>query len=359
MYQSLPAGTVENTIANMSRTTDPARKNNFDIVRLTLALIVVVFHLSVLSHIPLLEKFPDYVSARAAVEGFFAISGYLIFASYERCATLKEYFSNRAWRILPGYWLATVLCLLIAVLSLHFHVWKFLFYNLLFANFMQNRVPGLFDANPETNAINGSLWTIKIEVMFYCAVPMIVWCGRKLNRDAVLVAFLVLSCIYRMIFQESKAGLQLPGQLSYFLVGALIFYHLPLFRRYGTWFMLGSVAVHSIHLWTHWVALRPLSVSTLTLGACILLPHIEGPTRWGDFSYGSYLLHFPIIQSLVAIGLFRYSAAISLPVTFACIALAAAFSWFAVERPSLQHSKSRRLRQQAAHLTPDYPPAVP
>lgn len=343
----------------MPRTIAPARRNNFDIVRLTLACMVAVSHLSGLSQVPALARIPDIVSARVAVEGFFAISGFLIVASYERCSSLKEYTANRAWRILPGYWFATIVCLMIAIFSRHFHFWKFLFWNLLFANFMHSTIQGLFDENQFTNAVNGALWTIKIEIMFYCVVPMIVWCYRKWNRDAVLVTLCLLSWIFRMVFKETKAGLQLPGQLSYFIVGALIFYHLPWFKRNGVWLMVAAAALHGVHLWTGWFVLRSVSVPMLTLGACQLLPHIEGPTRWGDFSYGTYLLHFPIIQGLVALHAFRFGTAAGLCIVFSTIAAAVAFSWFVVERPSLQHSRSRRLRRQAAHLDANYPPAVP
>lgn len=338
----------------------PMRHNNFDIVRLVLAVIVVFVHCFDLSESRSLRVLPHLVSSRMAVEGFFAISGFLIFASYERTPSLLEYCKNRAWRILPGYWLSTVICLLIAFSLRHFHVGKFLLANLTFANFLQPGVPGVFDSNPGNDAMNGSLWTIKIELMFYAAVPVIVWLCRRLHRDAVLWTLFAASVLFRVMFaSHEKWALQLPGQLSYFMIGALIYYHLPFFKRQGKWIMLAAALAYGLHAFTGWYFPRPAAIAALTLGAALLLPHIKGPTRWGDFSYGTYILHYPIIQILVAAGLFQWNPWVGLTVAVALVAIAAPLSWFFVEKPSLAHARSGRLRQEALRDIPNYPPAVP
>jgi peptidoglycan/LPS O-acetylase OafA/YrhL len=84
-----------------------------------------------------------------------------------------------------------------------------------------------------------------------------------------------------------------------------------------------------------WFFLRPLSIPVLILAFCFLLPEIKGPTRWGDFSYGVYVLHYPIVQSLVALGLFAWSPWTAVAVTVGCVSAAAAVSWHYVERPWL------------------------
>jgi peptidoglycan/LPS O-acetylase OafA/YrhL len=334
-------------------------QNNFNIVRLTLAGIVVLVHCWALSDSHALAAIAHLFSASVAVEGFFAISGFLIFASYDRCKSISEYFQNRAWRILPGYWLSTIFCVLIAFSLGHFHVGPFLLSNLTFLNFLHPGIPGVFESNPDNSAMNGALWTIKIELMFYVAVPLIVWCCRRLHRDAVLWTLCALSILLRMTFGNGKLAIQLPGQLSYFMVGALIYYHLAWFKRNGLWLMLASAALFALHTYTGWYPLRPLCIAALTMGACHLLPHIEGPTRWGDFSYGTYVLHYPIVQSVVAAGLFRAAPWGALAFSFLLVAVAGTFSWFVVEKPALAHSKSRRLRQSSLGATANYPPAVP
>jgi peptidoglycan/LPS O-acetylase OafA/YrhL len=336
------------------------RQNNFDIVRLTLAVIVVLVHAYDLSLNHSLLPIARVLSPRVPVEGFFAISGFLIFASYERCKSLTEYFTNRAYRILPGYWLSTIFCLLIAFSLGHFQVGKFLLANLTFANFIHPGIAGVFDSNPGNNFMNGALWTIKIEVMFYLAVPIIVWLCRRLQRDAVLGTLFLLSIVYRVtLARHESLSLQLPGQLSFFMIGALIYYHLPFFMKHGKWIMLASAVGYGLHVWTGWFFLRPASIAALTLGASLLLPQVKGPTRWGDFSYGTYILHYPIIQLIVAAGLFNVHPWRAFALTLILVAIAAPLSWFFVEKPSLAHSRSRRLRRAALGEAANYPPAVP
>ena len=336
------------------------RKNNFDIVRLVLASIVVLVHCYDLSNAAPLEIFPRLLNSRIAVEGFFAISGFLIFASYERCSSIWEYCQNRAWRILPGYWLSTLFCLAIAFSMHSFHVGRFLLANLTFANFLQPNIPGVFTNNPGNDAMNGALWTIKIELMFYAVVPVIIWVSRRMNRDVVLWSLFALSVVFRTIYAtHEKLAIQLPGQLSFFMVGAIVYYHLAWFKRNGVWLMAGAVVCYVVHIYTGWFFLRPFAIAGLTMGACHLLPHIEGPTRWGDFSYGTYILHYPIVQLVVAGGFFQMNPWLALVGTVVVVACAALLSWFLVEKPSLAHSKSRRLRQAALHQAANYPAAVP
>lgn len=336
------------------------RKNNFDIVRLTLASMVVLVHSDALSQSPALRIIPRLISAHIAVEGFFAISGFLIFASYERSTSVANYFANRALRILPGYWLATLLCLAIAFRGMHFQVGHFLLANLAFANFLHPGIAGVFESNPGNSVMNGALWTIKIELMFYLLVPALVWAGRRLRRDAVLIGAYIFSVAYRVLLAKHEhLSLQLPGQLSFFMVGALLFYHRSWFEQNGRSLMLAASACFAIYTATGWFVLRPAAVATLTLGTCLLLPEFKGPTRWGDFSYGTYILHYPIVQVVVAAGFFNVHPWRAVGIVAVLVASAATFSWFVVEKPALAHSPSRRIRNASLGVMPNYPPAVP
>jgi peptidoglycan/LPS O-acetylase OafA/YrhL len=322
------------------------RRNNFDIVRLTLALVVVLFHLPAVSQSDSLGVLERFCSGELAVQGFFAISGFLIFASWERATSLRDYCIKRAARILPGYWLATALCVAIAFWYRSFHVGSFLLANLTFLNFLHPQIDGVFDEAPYTPIMNGALWTIKIELMFYALVPVIVWITRRLRqRDLVLwTVFAASVAIHIFMPPRSKWQVELPGQLCYFMVGALIHYHLQLFYRRGWWIMAAAAAFYGLHLWTGWFVFRPLAIPALVLGAALLLPVFRGPTRWGDFSYGTYVLHWPIIQCIVATGMFQIHPWAAASITVSLVEAGAVFSWFFVEKPSLSRAHAHTTR---------------
>jgi peptidoglycan/LPS O-acetylase OafA/YrhL len=333
------------------------RPNNFDLARLLLAGIVVFYHCGVLSAHPSLATW-TLLDAEGAVEGFFTISGCLIIASWERSASLRDYTVKRARRIFPAYYATTALCLVIATVIFHRRaIAKFLIANVTFMNFLQPGVPGVFTHNPENDAMDGSLWTIRIELMFYCVVPIVVWLARKLGRDRFFIVTALLSIAYRYTMEgelpsailphaawlharHKSLAVALPGQWSLFAGGALIYYHLAAFRRIGKWLVVPAIALYAIAYWQHIYVLRPLSIPIIVLGFCFLAPEMKGPTRWGDFSYGTYLLHWPIIQTLVALGLFErapWAAAIG---ALVLVSAASVLSWYFVEKPWLGRAKT-------------------
>lgn len=84
---------------------------------------------------------------------------------------------------MPAYSLTILLCALIGLfltsLSCREYLtssslYTYLICNLLTFNFLSPDLPGVFDTNP-LQAMNGSLWTIKVEFMLYIIIPIIYW----------------------------------------------------------------------------------------------------------------------------------------------------------------------------------------
>jgi peptidoglycan/LPS O-acetylase OafA/YrhL len=198
----------------------------------------------------------------------------------------------------------------------------------------------VFERNPLTE-VNGALWTLKIEVLFYAAVPALVLLVRRYGWLAVLGTTYVGSLIYVEVCDQLFASTghpiyqilarQLPGQLSYFIAGAAIYY-----RREPFEMRLGAVAAISL---TVLVINRVVPLSILepaALGAVVMAAAFGrylGPAgRFGDFSYGLYILHFPVVQVLVQAGWFQ-GRPFALMVTALGSALAGAFLlWHLVEK---------------------------
>lgn len=210
-------------------------KNNFDAVRLGLALTVVVFHIFALTNLSFLQGLALF-NADFAVKGFFAISGFLVTKSYLSSSSVGEFFEKRARRIYPAYFGVILICLFLGIIFTdldsqsflrHPDTMKYVLSNLTFLNFIQSSLPEVFNSNPLKH-MDGSLWTIKVEICLYACVPLIVSSFRRWGGLITIVVVVLASFAWVVIFSSVFANgfgpeiaRQFPGQLSYFTLGAL------------------------------------------------------------------------------------------------------------------------------------------
>lgn len=331
------------------------RQNNFDLLRFLFAFMVFLVHAYVLSGAESLSILGELVSSEIAVKSFFVVSGFLIFMSYENSRGIKNYFVKRARRIYPAYFSIVIIC---AVLGSVFSVYtwddyfspqvlKYVSANLLFLNFLQPNLHGLFESN-SLQAVNGALWTLKIEVMFYLFVPLAVMAFRKLGRMPVLVTLYICSVVYSVVMEglAGKTGSsfylelqrQLPGQLAFFIAGAAGYYYFQYLAKYAAWLVALAIAAFVLRAWLPWVAIQPAALGVLVVYfACVM--HCFGNFgKYGDFSYGIYIVHFPILQTLIAHGLFRESPWTMLVVAGSLVIAVAFLFWHFIEKPFLRKS---------------------
>jgi len=339
-------------------------ENNFDHMRLFLALGVFFFHTTELTQLAQLNFIRNIFSASVAVHSFFIVSGFLIFMSYERSSSLKSYFTKRFKRIAPGYITVIVLAFLLlssmSALSLTDYFtssesWKYLFSNLSTLGFLHLTLPGVFTENYNT-AVNGALWTIKVEVMFYFAVPLVAFFYRWLGTTKTLVIVFILSALYHygmaFLAQTYHNGFftvlqrQLPGQMMLFSAGALLYYHHQTFLKYKHLFFLLAVAGYLLSKYTGFYPLYTISLSMLVIYLATAIVYLGHIARYGDLSYGIYIWHFPLIQTFIALHLFDgnpYLTFIMLTVTVLFISW---LSWHLIEKPFL-NKKSHYVKENS------------
>jgi peptidoglycan/LPS O-acetylase OafA/YrhL len=333
---------------------DPFKHNNFDLLRFLFASTVMLVHCHVLSQQPQLAFLSEWLSSEIAVRSFFVVSGLLVFMSYDKTRDLGRYAEKRLRRIYPAYFTvvagsALLLFLVSTSDAAQYFAGGFLKYlaaNLVFLNFIHPTLPGVLEGNA-LREVNGALWTLKIEVMFYVAVPVFAWLFARLGRLRVMVAVYVLSVAYAWAFdwlaRKSGANLyvilgrQLPGQLSYFMVGGFFYYYFGFFRRHAAWFAAAALALAVLHRFVPTGPLEPLWLGTLVAVSGFFL-YLGNFGRYGDFSYGIYILHFPILQALIQAGLFAWSPFGALAIACGTVIAAAALLWHLVERPFLARS---------------------
>lgn len=324
-------------------------RNNFDLLRFLFASIVFFVHSYQLSGSADL-KFFSYLSSAIAVKSFFVISGFLIFMSYENSTSIKNYFLKRVRRIYPAYFVVIILSGLLGYfLSIYTTLnyfsleWiKYVFFNLIYLNFMSPDLPGVFDGNL-IQAINGALWILKIEVLFYLSVPLIVWLSLKFGRIKAFSALYFLSCLYIYVLNllhvphADELIRQFPGQLPYFLAGGLIYYYFEYFKQHAHW-LLGLSLLAFIFDGALFKFIESFPLAIIVIYFACIFKFLGNFAKYGDFSYGIYILHFPILQTVVQLGLFNSNPYFAFCLALALVLTGAFFLWHLVEKRFLQKS---------------------
>lgn len=334
------------------------------LVRYYLAFAVVVAHFNTVFGTD--YYFPT--SSYNAVGGFFALSGFLVYGSYSRSMNIKTYLTNRARRILPPYLFIVLLaafglcCLSSLSVGDYFFnpQWvKYLVANVTFMNFIEPELPGVFSDNV-IPAVNGSLWTMKIEILLYLSVPLVValnvWLHKKLKHYRhiwLFAAIYLCSMIYRIVFYNLYVingseiydilSRQVFGQLMYFYSGVIIYFNYSFFKNYK-WIIIAAALLlmficRSIPLYQFIVG--PLIVSVITV--CLsLIGDIARVFNNNNVSYDVYLCHFPVMQVLfVLLGKSSMSSGLLFIITILSTFILANISWFCIGRKFMIIKKER------------------
>ncbi len=347
---------------------DIPHKNNFDLLRLALAFTVCLAHLGEVSGVTAFYPLEWYFYSGVAVDCFFIVSGFLIFRSYDRSSGLFSYFNKRLRRIYPAY--VTVILLAAIFLPLIIQPsekilfsqewFRYLFSNLVFMNFLQPDLPGIFATNP-LQVINPPLWTIKVEVMFYLSVPLIFLLFKNRRKWFVLCTLYAASVCYSMflLYLHNKNGLdiylklekQLPGQLAFFLGGGGTYLYFSFFKKHFWKFLLPALLFLAIKGFSFAPPLYPLALAITVVSFAVFFPYLGNWGKYGDISYGVYIYHFPIIQVFTAFNLFAGHPWLTFVVLILAILFTAACSYHLIERPFLRKSSHYRQVAEASQLT--------
>lgn len=305
-------------------------ENSFNFLRLVCCLIVIYEHCVVLSG----ADFPCYDLRGIAVKVFFILSGFWVTQSFLKSDSIKEYSIKRFKKILPQYWMVVLVCAVglsaFSVLPLREYFCNSVFYkylaaNILTLNFIQPNLPGVFEGLALNGSVNGSLWTIKIEIGFYILLPFIVFAVKSLREKfngggyecIVLAALYLLSVLYEvfMPFVTEKTSLpssldnQLPAFISYFAGGMIFaFYGEKFFSKLKFAFLpclaiLVLLNVFKIPFASALLVPVCLAVCVMFLGLNLKIFADIG--RKTDYSYSLYLVHYPLAMCFVSLGVFE------------------------------------------------------
>ena len=258
---------------------------------------------------------------------FFALSGYLLFWPFAQAAwgnrgpvSLRNYALNRAWRVLPVYYVALAVILLVQYHGGSVRFW------FSFATFTEDY------SHVTLGFVDTPMWSVATEMQFYILLPLIAWGIVKVSRGSLRRAAIALAVLavptliarevirYGLPFNDNVQYLDntLLETFGYFALGmALAIWRLSLRQRRPKWLdgPLGHSTVWlggALVLWLiacydyNWEVLGGLA-SMLLVGA-IVMPLRHGwaikPFRWrplaliGVISYSIYLWHYPILVAI-------------------------------------------------------------
>ena len=314
--------------------------NNFDFLRLFLASSVVWHHFLILTQQSIAFIPFDIIDRELAVKAFFVISGGLIWTSAARTENVMSYFKKRFFRIYPAYIFALVFFSLLSFFIYSSDVneiFSYLFWNSLFLNFLHPCIGNMFENNTLC-AVNGSLWTLKLEVGFYIFVG---FCFYMFKRKSlvILIGFTFVSVLLSFIFTVLMPDVinpvfmnQLPFMFFYFGLGATLFSFYSKLSVKNNSFIFLCVAFF------YFVSdlFYPLFIVSFVYYIAYGLPFKIELSKLGDLSYGTYIFHFPIIQIFISLNLFVGNKYIDITIVFLLVYIFSFFTWHFLEKPFMQ-----------------------
>lgn len=286
---------------------------NMDIVRYVLCSCVY------LSHYFFLNGKDSIFPIETFNVGFFALSGFLAYRTYNKAKTAKQYLKRRFCKLMTPYYiviigfaifLARVSSLGLAEYFTSFWFWKYLFYNILTLNFMCPQLPGVFDTYEfMESAVNPTLWTMKVELVLFMTLPLFMKLSKKTKHvNALLLTIIIVSLAYRtgMTYAYYATGNRMYDMLGRQFLGEFCFYYLGLYTYLNLqkvlrlkWYIFsGIIAVILIKYFVY----NFVSSSSLIITSATLWFSVAGG-NWGKYvkvkhniSYMIYLCHCPLLQ---------------------------------------------------------------
>jgi peptidoglycan/LPS O-acetylase OafA/YrhL len=204
----------------------------------------------------------------------------------------------------------------------------------------QGTIGSVLDRVTEKLNLNGSLWSLEWEFLYYVTVLVVGILGLLKRWRFVNVGILAIAYAFAVAGFVAYTDVNMPFVFSIVELGAFFWAGgcAYLFRDSipMRWY-LAIIAVGLFFVGIHWrwsAALEVPSLTYLVLYAGMKLP-IRSFDRRVDLSYGLYIYAYPTQQLLAIFGASALNPLAFFGLSFAITSLFATASWFGVERNAL------------------------
>ncbi|SDP96086.1 Peptidoglycan/LPS O-acetylase OafA/YrhL, contains acyltransferase and SGNH-hydrolase domains [Actinopolyspora xinjiangensis] len=286
--------------------------------------------------------------------GFFAMSGFQITGSWIGDPHPLRFAVKRVLRLWPpmlsvSLFVALVLGPLVTTLPLEDYfaarpTWGYVVNNAGMLT-LRHYVPGVFEDNPWDGSVNGSLWTLPMELIAYAGLWVLLLLGaaRRRERWLALLALVVLVVVDRRLAHAPGADtggslLSVPVEplLSFsvaFAIGVVLrLYPVPRSPLAATSGLLALAAMPMSEVTSFWMCIA-VSYAVIVFGHH-WPARASVPGTWVNGSYGVYVWAFPIQQTLVLAGVGNQWLLLGLAAPIAYVV--GTLSWKFVEEPTMR-----------------------
>ncbi|MBF0217948.1 MAG: acyltransferase [Gammaproteobacteria bacterium] len=338
------------------------KNNNFNIIRLTAAILVLFSH-----SYPISGAQGEFFASTWGIDTgggigvsiFFILSGFLVTRSLTYSGSVRKYIWSRFLRIFPALIVVILLTVFIFGPVNSDQTWRQYFSYPETYNYIKNiflfplhySLPGVFVGNP-MSSVNGSLWTLPVEIIMY-SILLLLYSTIRLNKVTAIfvfslffIGYVTASYYYQLNWDNQGANL-LPG------VDLFIFLKLglPFFIGSLTYFFRDYLQIRLDYFWMACFGLL-LAPYIKTLGFIIFLFSLtylvifiafmdfdltKYTSKIGDLSYGMYIYAFPVQQSLVYYSDKTLSVSELTIYALAITSVFAYLSWHLIEKKMLNY----------------------
>ncbi|OMQ26756.1 acyltransferase family protein [Serratia oryzae] len=321
--------------------------NNLDLIRLLASISVIIYHSFALNPQwglidPIKNTFGYVTTGGLAVKIFFFISGILVANSLITRKSIYHFIVSRFLRIFPG--LLFVLFIssfligpVLSTLPFRDYISSGEVYSYFFNNIILDTryfLPGVLESNKY--GVNGSLWTIRYEVIAYIVLLALFLTGVNKNKiiSSLVCAIIIVEPIsplkgYLFASSDNNAIYLLA---PCFALGVLIAINKDSYKAtmllpvilFASQFLFSDNSIRSL-LICFSACLFSFSLSSLSIVKKIKINN--------DISYGVYLWGFPIQQIYSQYLELSFIANVILSIVTAMII--ALISWLRIEKPSI------------------------
>ena len=292
------------------------QKNCFDPMRYWAALSVMLLHYTGYA-LKLSDSGADVLHIIRKIVAFFpgvvilfALSGFLVSASFERCKNQKEFFIKRVFRMYPELWACTIVNLSVVLILVNKGLDKSILIWLLTQILGIAYTPACLNTFA-TGSVNGALWTIFTEIQLYVVLGIFYnrmkkwgigkWCVLLLSLAAINILSVNIATFHNGIDKIIERSF-LPYSI-WFFIGVFCYVNracaIPKLKKAFPILLIVYVLFRELNIKApgyYADIIVGILCPLIVIGGGYLLPSVRIKK---DITYGMFLYHWIVLNVIV------------------------------------------------------------